>query len=329
MNMKYIIGLDQGGTKTVAVVSDLQGHLLSAGYADGSLHSSNGMAHSMERATEAIGEALKRANAESADVLCLHSGMTGADFPYEYELLREALIAATGIPDVRVENDCIIAYRAGTSSATGAVLCIGTGTNAAVVRQGAPPFVYGYHIRDEDSGGEALGNLALRAALDSEVGLERATDLKRLILGRYGLDNTDELMEGWIQGKLGSRKHLVPLIFEAAEAGDEVAVRLIVEFGTRNAKYVTAGLRHYGVPAQEAEIVLSGSLFKARSPLLRTTVEEELKRHFPSVRIIHSVYEPVVGAALLALDRLNGEQYPLDSRPLADSVRELGLIRLP
>lgn len=327
--MKYIIGLDQGGTKTVAVVSDRSGRLLAAGYAGGSLHSAHGMTHSMERATEAIGKALKGANAAPEDVLCLYAGMTGADFPYEYALLREALVAATGISDVRVENDCIIAYRAGTSSATGAVLCIGTGTNAAIVRPGAAPFIYGYFVRDEDSGGEALGNLALRASLDSEVGLGQATDLKRQLFAHYGLKDADDLMEHWVQGKLGSRKHLVPLVFETAEAGDEVAVRLIVEFGKRNAKYVEAGLRHLAVPVDEAEIVLSGSLFKARSPLLRMTVEEELKGSLPSVRIVHSVYEPVVGAVLMALDQVSGEAYSLENRALADSVRELDLIRLP
>jgi Predicted N-acetylglucosamine kinase len=287
----------------------------------------NGMAHSMERATEAIDEALTKAKVKAEEAICIHAGMTGADFPYEYELLKEALIASTGIRNVKIENDCMIAYRGGTSSSIGAVLCIGTGTNAAVIRPDAEPFIYGYYVREEDSGGESLGNLALRAVLDSDVGLGPETSLKALILAHYGVGNSDELMLSWIQGKLSSRKSIVPIAFEAAAEGDEVAIELIRAFGIRNAKYIRAGIRRFDIADCDMEVVLSGSLFKARNPLLRETVETELRRYFPAIRIVNAVYEPVVGAVLMALDRIHGQPYPFDGQLIMKSAREMGLMR--
>lgn len=325
--MRYVIGLDQGGTKTIAAVADGAGKIVSAGYAGGSCHSVHGMAHSMERVCEALNEALAGAGIGPGDVALLYAGMTGADFPYEYGLLREALRGATGIADVEVANDCIVAYRGGTSSPTGAALCIGTGTNAAIVRAGEEPFVYGYHVRDEDSGGEALGKLVLRAALDADAGLGPPTQLAPLLLTRFGLADADTLMEHWITGKLGSAKHLAPLAFEAAGAGDEAAAALIRDFARRNARYVDAGLRKFGLNAAETVVVLSGSVFKARPALLGETVKETLTAGRPGLRIVEAAYEPVVGAVLMALDRQGGELYPLDREPLQSSVDRLGLRR--
>ncbi|MEK0317271.1 N-acetylglucosamine kinase [Cohnella sp. 56] len=325
--MKYMLGLDQGGTKTIAALADPSGRILSAGYAGGSCHSILGMDHSMDRVKEAVADALARAGAEAGEIASVHAGMTGADFPYEYSLLRNALRSATGVADVTVVNDCIIAYRGGTSSPTGAVLCIGTGTNAAILRPGAEPFVYGYHVRDDDSGGESLGSLALRAALDADVGLGPVTQLKPLILAHYGLADADALMEHWVQGKLGSKKHLAPLVFEAAGAGDEAAVRLVRDFGRRNARYVEAGLARFGIRADEAVVILSGSLFKARPAILTEAVADSLTAAHPGLRVAEAAYEPVVGAVLMALDRETGRPYPMQGQPLAASVAALGLFR--
>ena len=43
--MKYVLGLDQGGTKTNAAIADLQGNLLGLGTAQGSLHTYKGLPH--------------------------------------------------------------------------------------------------------------------------------------------------------------------------------------------------------------------------------------------------------------------------------------------
>ncbi|MFC3802306.1 N-acetylglucosamine kinase [Cohnella sp. GCM10012308] len=325
--MKYKLGLDQGGTKTIAALADRSGRILAAGYAGGSCHSTQGMAHSMERVKEAVTDALRRAEAEACDIESVHAGMTGADFPYEYALLREALKGATGVADVTVVNDCIIAYRGGTSSPAGAVLCIGTGTNVAILRPGQSPFIYGYHVRDDDSGGESLGSLALRAALDSDVGLGPQTQLKPRILAHYGLADADTLMEHWIQGKLGSKKHLAPLVFEAAGAGDDEAAQLVRAFGRRNARYVEAGLANFGIQASEAVVILSGSLFKARPAILTEAVTDSLTAAYPGLRIAEAAYEPVVGAVLMALDRDLGQPFPMYDQTLKTSVAELGLFR--
>jgi N-acetylglucosamine kinase-like BadF-type ATPase len=328
VKMKYILGLDQGGTKTVAALADRTGRILEAGYSRGSCHSIHGMEHSMSRVMEAVREVLEKANASIEEVDMIYAGMTGADFPYEYPLLQQALIQATRVSVVTVVNDCIIAYRGGTSSPAGAVLCIGTGTNAAIVSPDGEPFIYGYHINDEDSGGEALGNEAIRTALNSDVGLSPPTALKSLILEHYRLGSNEELMEHWVQGKLGSKKYLAPLLFQAAEAGDQVASGLLNNFGLRNSRYIEIGLKRFGMDAGNTVVVLSGSLFKAQPAILFNTVANRLKKTIPNVRIVNAKYEPVVGAVMMALDHIHGSPYPFGDQPLADSVRRLGLFRL-
>ena len=57
--MRYVLGIDQGGTKTHALVGDELGHILGAGCDMGSCHSVNGMEHAMQAVDGAVRMALE------------------------------------------------------------------------------------------------------------------------------------------------------------------------------------------------------------------------------------------------------------------------------
>jgi len=325
--MTYLLGLDQGGTKTVAAIADKDGRIVGVGYSGGSCHSVHGMEHSMQVTREAIHRALAEAKVQMKDIDLLYAGMTGADFPYEYSLLQEALIQSTGIAHVTVVNDCLIGYRGGTSAPYGAVLCVGTGTNAAIIDPHGQAFVYGYHINDEDSGGEAIGKEALKLTFNAHVGLAPATILTSLILKYYQLNSIDELMIHDVQGKLGSKKHLAPIVFEAAAMQDAPVVKLLSEFGKRIARYIEVGCQRFGMTQLATDIVMSGSILKANPQIVQDTVVETLRQSIPNARFVNAKYEPVVGALLLAFDELNGNSYSLEAEPLARSADHFHLFR--
>jgi hypothetical protein len=78
----------------------------------------------------------------------------------------------------------------------------------------------------------------------------------------------------------------------------------------------------------DVEIVLSGGVFKAKSPLLREILARDVNREVPHAKFIEARYEPVVGAALLALEK---EGINLDAKIKSNverSARVLNLIRL-
>lgn len=302
--MGLILALDQGGTKTAALVANASGEILGAGYGRGACHAESGMEVAMGAVMEAAGAALSAAGATLAQVETVCGGMAGADWPDEYPLLENALRETTGVRNVQVVNDCIIAWRAGTDCPVGAVLCAGTALNAAVIGPHGQSYIFGYYISGDDLGGTALGRLSLRAVFAAESGIGPGTRLTDLLLSHFGLASVDDLMRAYVSGKLGRTSTLVPVLEQAVALGDDVAVRLVADFGERLARYVTAGQKRFGMLQCEQDVVLSGGVFKAHLPGLRESVTRAVLREAPRARLVDARYEPVVGALLLALPAL-------------------------
>ena len=97
---------------------------------------------------------------------------------------------------------------------------------------------------------------------------------------------------------------LVPLLFEAAEAGDEVARELVIQMGSEVGITALAIIRRLGLELEDVEVVLGGSVFKGKGPLLLDTITRVVHAQAPRARVIKPRFEPVVGAALLALEAM-------------------------
>lgn len=324
--MGLILAFDQGATKTAALAATAGGEILGVGYSRGACHASDGMDAAMTAVKEAAAAALKQAGGGHIDHV--FAGMTGADWPHEYPQLQTALRQATGVANVTVVNDCIIARRAGTDSPWGAVLCAGTGLNAAVISPGGASYVYGYYINGDDNGGTALGRLSLRAVFGAEAGITPPTLLTAGLLNHFGLTTVDDLMMRYVGGELGPTSTLVPVLVEAVRAGDAAAGRIVSEFGERLARYVTAGLRRFDMVHLEQDVVLSGGVFKADLPGLRESLARALAKDVPGARLREARYEPVVGALLLALEERGERGVSLESPALAVGAAQFKLIRM-
>jgi N-acetylglucosamine kinase-like BadF-type ATPase len=116
---------------------------------------------------------------------------------------------------------------------------------------------------------------------------------------------------------------LCPLVFEAAEEGDATARRIIVEQAETLAEYATAGIRRFGMQDLAFDVVLSGSLFKGRGPLLIDAVQRAVADVAPRAKVARPQYEPAVGGVLLAYDaleiRVSDEMYEQLARTTPDA----------
>jgi N-acetylglucosamine kinase-like BadF-type ATPase len=319
--MRYILGIDQGGTKTIAAVANEHGSILAVGCADGACHCVQGMNTAMQCVREATEQALDTAGCSLEDIEIVYAGMTGADWPYEYEQLGTALRELFRSSRVIVDNDCMIAMRSGSDRTNAAVICVGTGMNAAVRTAEGERYIYGYYINHEDSGGEALGRLALKAVFNAACGLAPSTGLTEKLLSYYGVVQTDELLRLHSSRQLGDYKWLAPCVFETANEGDQEANHLVEQFGIRLARYVTVASRRMGIVNQEIDVVLTGSIFKTDCLSFHRAVERTLQSELDKAKMVHPRYEPVIGSVLFGLEELHNRLFPLNS--IALETREI------
>jgi N-acetylglucosamine kinase-like BadF-type ATPase len=307
----YNLGIDQGGTKTVAIVADDEGHILGRGFGAGACHFFDGLPKAMAAVETAVQGALAQAGLALRDLHAVSAGMAGANWPDEIAALEAGLRKLIAIDNVRVCNDCLIALRGGTASPRCAVICAGTGLNVATRLTAAPHFVYNNYIEDTDQGAKALGGRALRAVFFSEIGALPPTTLTETALSFFGLESVQSLLLAYQRSQLRQPiQSFSPFLFAAAEKSDRVALDVIYQFALSITRYPIAAIQKHGAHREEIDLVLSGGLFKAKCTLLAETIAAEIHRVAPAVRVIPAEYEPVVGALLQVLDTTYNDKLP-------------------
>jgi N-acetylglucosamine kinase-like BadF-type ATPase len=299
------------------------------GKAFGACHSVHGMATAMQAIRQATQPALEQARVQSRDIAFLFCGLTGADWPDEYDLLQaNASALGLGSP-VRVSNDTIIALRGGTSASYGAVVIAGTGANCAIRSPRGEEFIYHFYHDHDLQGGIALGRRALKAIYRAETGREPLTLLTARVLDLFELGSVDALLRADSAGRFGldETRRIAPLVFQAACEGDQVACHIVKALGEGLAELVTAGLKRFDMAGLEVEVVLSGNIFKAPGRLLQEVMSAAIHMAAPRARLVNARYEPVVGALLLGLEALGVAIDEGVKRNVETSSKRLGLIR--
>ena len=300
----FVVGVDGGTTKTIALVADGQGHVLGAGRGGNSNWSGPDVETPMRVVVETVQQALAQAGLSGNDVAAGVFCLAGADWPEDHAR-REVALAQSGIARrVIVKNDALAGWRAGTRGRYGVVVAAGTGTNTCIVAPDGREWCYGYYAFY--GGAIDVAQEAIQAALHQEDGRGKPTVLTGTVLDRLGYSSVDALLKAIVAGQVDQTLmfSLCPLVFEAANAGDEVAVEIVVKQGLALAEYATAAIRRFDLEDMEFDVVLSGSLFKGQGPLLIDTVTQAIHRVAPRVRIVRTQFEPAVGALLLAYDAL-------------------------
>jgi N-acetylglucosamine kinase-like BadF-type ATPase len=299
---RFVVGVDGGTTKTIALVSDLQGHILGAARAGGTNCVGTVVEGPMAVVAGAIRQALDRAGVTVDQVAVAVCCLAGADWPEDHVARQQALQAHSIARRVVVKNDTFAGLRAGTTQPWGVVIAAGTATNTAAIAPDGREWAFGYY---EDGGGAGdVARAAVRAVLRQEDGRGEPTLLTKRVLAHLGLPSAEALLRALLAKELpaGRIYGLCPLVFTAACDGDRVARNILTQQGACLADYAVAIIRRFDMAGLAFDVVLSGSLFKGEGPLLVDTITHAIHAAAPGARIVRAQREPAVGAVLLALD---------------------------
>lgn len=305
--MRIFLGVDAGGSKTHALLVDEAGAVLGSGTGGTGNHQMGGLDSAMREISRAVCQALLSAQLEPRQVELGCFCLAGADLPQDYRMLQNALDTQELARQVVIKNDSIAALRCGLMRPWGVAIICGSGFNAAGRGQDGREIVLpglGPISGDWGGGGDLVVIEMIRAVMRAWDGRGRPTMLTRAVLDRLGKSSEEELLAALYNRKLTRRQMLplTPLLFDVADAGDSVARELVARMGTEAGVTANALLRRLDLLDTDAEVVLSGSVFKGRGTLLMDTVRQVVRAVAPAARIVRPKLEPVAGAALLALD---------------------------
>jgi N-acetylglucosamine kinase-like BadF-type ATPase len=303
---EFVLGIDGGTTKTIALIADLNGNILGAARGDGSNWTGSDVEIPMSVIIGVAKEALQQANVLPQNVSLGMFSLAGADWPEDYERRTTVLEKADIARRIIVKNDAFGGLRAGTRLPYGVVIAAGTGANTAIIAPDGREWDFGYYQND-DGGAFDISNEAIRAVLRAEDGRGPSTLLTDVVLKQFHFSCVDDLLKALVARKVDRviQLALCPRVFEASCSGDEVASEIIVRHGQILAEYAVAAISRFGMLRDEFDVVLAGSVFKGTGPLLIDTITMAIHHVAPHARVLRSCFEPVVGTILLAYDALH------------------------
>lgn len=298
--MRYVAGVDGGGTHTTVALADERGREIVRREGPAGIVDPRRPEASAAVVAELVREAIREAGAE-APPAALCAGLAGVGNETERDAVAAALRGLGVAELVQVTGDEVIALEGTLGADPGILLIAGTGSVAfgraedgRVERCGG----WGMIVGDEGSG-YAIGRSALRAALQAVDGRGAPTRLLQELLDSLALPGP-RAIPSWV-GKAEKRDvaALVPLVIRCADdLRDEVALSLL-DTGARDlATHAVALAERLGPWSDGPSVVFHGGLLGYAR--LASRVTEEFTSRFPGSRRRDPAADAVTGALRMA-----------------------------
>lgn len=310
--MRYLLGVDVGGTKTHALVADETGCALGFGTAGEGNYQGVGFTGFLSSIRGSTGAALADAGIRAGQIAGAGFGIGGYDWPSQLERHR-TVIGGLGLAcPIEIVNDTIIGLVAGASEGWGVVVVGGTGCNSrGRDRLGHEGRVTGEGSRfGEWGGGVELVGKAVQAVSHEWCRRGPHTQLSDTFLRLTGARDLDDLIEGLDMGRYHTSAGWAREIFAVAYAGDALARELVTWAGCELGELACAVVRQLGFEQEPVEVVQIGGLFNG-GPLYTDAFHEVVLRLAPRARFIRLAVPPVVGGVLLAAKAAGIDPQPL------------------
>jgi N-acetylglucosamine kinase-like BadF-type ATPase len=306
-----VLAVDGGGSKVDAVLLDRTGGVLGAARVLDPKWEHTGDELHMDSIQLAIEAARSDAELDPAarpaadlGVYCL----AGADLPVDDRRILRGLSRRGFTAEDLLRNDTFAVLRAGTERDWGVGIVVGFGTNCS----GIAPDGRTYRlpaigvVSGDWGGGVELGESALWHALRARDGRGARTSLERLVPAHFGLRTPRQVMERLYTHRLDSMRlgELAPVVFHTAADGDAVAVGIVDRQADEVVLMAGAAIRRLRMSRLDVDVVLGGGVFRNRFPRFFERIDEGVRCVCPAARITVLTAPPVIGAAMLGLDRI-------------------------
>lgn len=306
-NRPLLLGVDAGGTKTVAwLARDQAGgepHVIGRGRAGGANPQAVGLDAATGQLDAAVAEAFLHAGTKRQPVAVAVVAVAGSDRPQTRAALEQWSEQRRVAERFHVVHDALPVLAAGTSDGWGVALVAGTGSfvfgqdaSGNRARVGGWGFLFG----DEGSA-YAIALAGLRAASHAADGRAAPTLLLELFQEHLGLARAEQLIEAiyprahqaaWIAS-------LAPVVTRAAEQGDERAEQILRSAAAELAQMVATVARKLQLPDGGFPLAMAGGLL-AGCDLLRKLLPGALAGAGCRPARIALVTEPVRGTLRIA-----------------------------
>lgn len=303
-----MLGVDGGGTKTHAVILDLNLNILGEGAAGPSNPLRVGVVSAATAIREASDKACDAAGLRRTDLVAAEIGLAGVRRQELRARMHDSL-KGLGIRDLVVVGDAEIALYAATEGAPGLVVIAGTGSICCGVNaRGKQACAGGWGpLAGDEGGGAWIARRGLRAIAYASDGRGPATSLSAAACKYFRVSNPIDLSTA-IYAPAITNEYLAgfgKFVIQAAKARDRVAREIMVEAGKELGLAAAAVIRNLKLEREPFPVGYVGGVFAASGELMLQDLREAILNIAPRAFLTAPRFSPAVAAARMAYERLN------------------------
>lgn len=302
--MKYIMGIDGGGTKTKLLLTDASGRLIFEEEGGPSNINVTGYESVKQVLGEMVLRALNKTGAVPSDCLSLCMGATGAGRKTEKEKIKEIFKTLGFECQITITDDATIALYGGLGGKAGIMvisgtgsICLGRNNEGRIYRCGG----WGHIIGDEGSGYD-IGRNILISIMRGFDGREPQSAMTPMVLKHLSLDNPEELVE-YVYRRGISKKEIAALaVFADAgcEVKDAAAMKIIERSAEEIHCAVVTVINKLGFTGK-VEVCVGGGVL-TKSKFLRESFTRLLNQSHPDAQVITMRKDAAWGAVYMAME---------------------------
>ncbi|NLB36595.1 MAG: hypothetical protein GX824_04750 [Clostridiales bacterium] len=297
-NKKYFLGVDGGGTKTTAVVSDSSGRVLCACEGE----SINYYAIGLEKARSNMKKVFASVSEKCGIVFFdgAFIGMSALNSRADEKELRAFTGGVVNAAKTDMASDLYVALEALLEKGECAVAISGTGSmSIARDKKGKTSCIGGWgHILGDEGSGYSIALEAIRAAIRAYEGSAPKTELTNAVLEHYKINKPQELIDLFYNKPI-EKKEIAAFAIPArlcAQNGDEIAAQIILKNADDFSKTVLALLCRY---SNGIRIGLWGGIFQHCPQYLNRFSKNLADKGYTNVGLLQ--YPPEIGAIFAAM----------------------------
>jgi N-acetylglucosamine kinase-like BadF-type ATPase len=301
LTLKFIVGIDGGGTKTTMEIRTVQ--------TGESRRKVFGAFNINSTGEELFGKLLRELFDELvpiSDCECICIGAAGISNPLVQKMIMEVAGEYRYSGKIILKGDHEIALRGALGTDYGMILISGTGSicygkseTGRIARAGG----WG-HLIDDGGSAYALARDGFVAVVQSCDGRREQTLLKQLYFQKLGIHTPEEIVPFLYhpQTEKGSIASFSMLVEQAAGEGDRIAKEIIHHNSCQLMDLVRAVYNRLSV--QGSKLALLGGMM-CNDTILREELIDQIKNCGLSIEYTPSLGDAVSGAVYLALDLIN------------------------
>lgn len=319
--MKYCIGIDGGGSKTLAYLSDGQGNLICKQLFGPSNHQIIGK----EKLTKTFKEIFEYfyyvSNFNKNNLKFISLGMAGIDRKSDRVILESIFENMSLYCDIILQNDSYTSLAGALNGKDGVILASGTGSVSLGKKKSKFYRVGGWtHVLGDEGSGYSIGLNALKSIMKVYDGRLKKSDLYFELLKEIDVSDPRDTISFAYENVHDTKvvSGLAQIVFDYFKKNDSLAVNLINTAVDELFNLVCPLIDKLYSKDEILLFTYSGSII-LESKYVKNSLIKKIQEKYPNINPIDPIYNSAVGALIIGWNKYG---IPYESN-LSDSIKNI------